>query len=192
MNRNISRFIFGGIIILVLILFSPLIFQLNMTPEEHYRNVTFLIPIVIALFFIPISVLTLKKWDIHINFVEDESKLRLTISNFGETTFNFNKIAFVSYKRFFLFGRRVPWPSQGLFDNNVELHGAETPSRVLHEHTGCTVRLGMPIQIWIRPEKLTDYLRHYRRPRVMIYFEGTDQYACSNPIPKKLLKRFIK
>lgn len=108
MNRNVSRFILGGIIILLLILFFPFIFNFNMTPQEHYRNITFLIPIVVALFFIPISVLTLKSWDIHLNFIEDKGRFRLSISNFGETAFNFNKIAFVSYKRFLLFGSVYP------------------------------------------------------------------------------------
>jgi hypothetical protein len=160
-----------------------------MTAEEHYRNITFLIPLVVALFFIPISTLTIKNWDIHINFIEDENRLRLAISNFGETSFNFNKIAIVSYKKFFFFGKPAPCPADGIFNTAVELHGADTPSQILHEHKGCTVKLGMPIQVWISPQKLKEYLTHYKKPRIMIYFEGTDQYACSKFIPKKLLKQ---
>lgn len=48
----------------------------------------------------------------------------------------------------------------------------------------------MPIVIQIRPKKLSEYLKHYGKPKIMIYFEGTDQYACSKRIPKSLMNRF--
>ena len=195
-NRYVRSYLIAGIIVLLFIFVAPLFFYSG--PEEdrietYYRTVTFLIPIAIAVFILPTATYKLKEWDIHFNFITDKdtSKLQITVSNFGETPFNFNRIAFVSYRRFFFFGKRIPWPSRGIFDKDVELHGAETQTQMLHEHIGYTVRLGMPIVIWIRPGKLSDYLKRYCRPKIMIYFEGTDQCAYSKRIPKSLLNKFI-
>jgi len=189
-NRNVGRYLIGGVIVLIFIFLIPL--ALDTTPERYFENVTFLIPIAVALFFIPISSYKLKEWDIHLDFITDQStdRFQLTVSNFGETPFNFNRISFVSYKKYFLFGERIPWPSKGIFGDEIELHGADTHSRILHEHMGYTVKLGMPIVIWIRPGELSDFINHYKKPKIKIYFEGTDQSACSKRIPKELVVRF--
>lgn len=108
-NRYVRMYLIAGIIVLIFIFVAPLFFYSG--PEEdrtesYYRTVTFLIPIAIAVFILPTATYKLKEWDIHLNFITDKdaSGFQITVSNFGETTFSFNRIAFVSYKRFFSLG----------------------------------------------------------------------------------------
>jgi len=192
MNRYVRLFLFGGIFSIVFIFVFPLFFRAGR--EDYYRTVTFLIPIAIALFILPTASYTLKKWDIRFNFIKHDDRFRIAISNLGDTPFNFNRVAFASSPKYFLLGKRDYYPTNGMFDNDIELHGAETPSRVLHEHIGYTVKLGMPITIWIRPKGISDYLKHFKnrkKIRLCIYFEGTNQIEYSKPIPVEIIKRYL-
>jgi len=157
MNRNVKSFISAGLFVIVFIL----VFPLYLPPQEYTRTITFLLPIAIVVFITPTASFFLNRWDIHFNFV-DENRIRPIVANLGIAPFNFNKVQFASDKKFRIFGKREHYLMEGIFDNNIECHGAETGSRVLHEHVGCTIRQGLPISIWVRGERLKEYLEHFK------------------------------
>jgi len=189
MNRNIKSFISAGLFVIAFIFVFPL-FQ---TPEEYYRTITFLLPIAIVVFIAPTGAFFLNRWDIHFNF-EDENRIRPIIANLGIAPFNFNKVQFASDKKFKIFGKTDYYPIEGIFDNDVEYHGAETGSRVLHEHTGCSIRQGLPISVWVRSDKLKEYLQHFKNKKriyMCLYYGGTKQRVYSQPIPVKIINKIV-
>jgi len=189
MNRNVKSFISAGLFVIAFIFVFPL-FQ---TPGEYYRTITFLLPIAIVVFIAPTGAFFLNRWDIHFNF-EDENRIRPIIANLGIAPFNFNKVQFASDKKFKIFGKTDYYPIEGIFDNDVECHGAETGSRVLHEHTGCSIRQGLPISVWVRSDKLKEYLQHFKNKKriyMCLYYGGTKQRVYSQPIPVKIINKIV-
>lgn len=188
MNRNVRNFLVAGIIILLFIFLFPLF--LSPTRDDYFRTISLLIPIAILLFIAPTASYTLNKWDIHFDFSRHNDAIRPTIANLGITPFNFNRITFASSKKYLFFGKREHYPTDGIFDNDVEYHGADMPSRVLHEHVGCTVRQGMPVTVWIRSPRLAEYLGRFNnknRIRLCLYYCGTNQVVYSPPISRTLI-----
>jgi len=192
-NRNVRNFLLGGIIVLLFIFLFPLF--LSPTSDDYFRTISLLVPIAIVLFIAPTASYTLNKWDIHFDFSRYNDAIRPTIANLGIIPFNFNRITFASSKKYRFFGKREYYPTDGIFDNEVEYHGADTPSRVLHEHTGCTVRQGMPVTVWGRSPRLAEYLGHFsnkNRIHLCLYYCGTNQIVCSPPMPLTLINNIIR
>lgn len=167
---------------------------LSPTRDDYFRTISLLIPIAIVLFIAPTALYTLNKWDIHFDFGRYNDVIRPTIANLGITPFNFNRMTFASSKRYRFFSKREHYPADGIFDNEVECHGADMPSRVLHEHTGCTIRQGMPVTVWLRSQRLAEYLGHFSnksRIHICLYYHGTNQRVYSPPIPFALINSII-
>lgn len=193
MNRAVKYYFAIGVFLLLLVSVVSLVSIMNTDDTDSiFRTFAILIPIIFAVFFLPMSVYTLKRWDIHFNFMDDKQAFRVTLSNYGDTPFNFNRVSFVSCKRFILFGRRDSWPVEGLF-NSIEIHGADSPSVVLHDHTGRTIKMGFPVVMHIRPRNLGEILSHFKGKKIhlRIYFEGAGQAQCSQHIPRNLIKSFV-
>jgi hypothetical protein len=67
-------------------------------------------------------------------------------------------------------------------------------SKVLHEHTGCAIRPGLPVSVWVRGEKLKEYLEHFedkKNIRICLFYEGTTERVYSDPIPIKLVEKIL-
>ena len=189
MNKWIKYYLFVALAVLVLIFLLPLCLQ--HTADDYWRTISILLPITVAVFVVPIASFAINKWDIRFDFNKSNDGIRFTISNLGTTPFNFNRISFASSRRIWFFGKRDHHPINGMFDNDVELHGADMSSRVLHEHTGITIRQGMPISIWLRSDKIPDYLRHFSnqgRIHICLYYHGTNQKIYSHSIPASSIK----
>ena len=190
MNRNVRSFILAGIFLIVFIF----IFPLYLAPEEYGRTITFLLPIAIVVFIAPTASFFLNRWDIHFNFTDNNARISPIVSNLGIAPFNFNKVQFASGKKFKFFGKREHYPVKGIFDTEVECHGAEMGSKVLHEHTGCIIRHGLPVSVWVRGEKLKEYLEHFqdrKNIRICLFYEGTTERVYSAPIPIKLVEKIL-
>ena len=133
MNRNVKNYLISGIVVIIFIFLFPAF--LSTTTDKYLQTISLLIPIAIVLFIAPTASYNLNKWDIHFDFTQYGDKIRPTIANLGITPFNFNRLTFASGKKYRFFGSRDHYPSEGIFDNDVECHGSDMPSRVLHEHT---------------------------------------------------------
>ncbi len=184
MNKWIKYYLFAALAVLALIFLLPL--RLQHSAEDYWRTITILLPITVAVFIVPIASFTVNKWDIRFDFNECDNGIRLTISNLGIAPFNFNRISFASSRRFRFFSKKDHHPIDGMFGNDIECHGADMPSRVLHEHTGITIHKGMPISVWLRSDKIPDYLRHFNdqgRIHICLFYQGTNQKTYSQPIP---------
>ena len=194
MNKWIKYYLFAALAVLALIFLLPLCLQHSV--EDYWRTLTILLPITIAVFIVPIVSFTINKWDIRFAFNECDNGIRFTISNLGTTPFNFNRISFASSRKLLFFGKRDLHPIDGMFDNDVECHGADMQSKLLHEHTGITIHQGMPISVWLRSDKIPDYLRHFSnqgRIHILLYYNGTSQKTYSQPIPVSSIKtQFIR
>ena len=155
-----------------------------------------LIPLVIVVFIAHMVPFFLSDWDIHFQFNSHSGELVATLTNAGLTPFNFNREQFTSGKKYWIFGKREFYPQTGMFDREVELHGADTPSKLLHPHIGCTLKKGMPITVTVRGHKVVEYLRQLETSRRKVYtclhYYETDQGACSQQIPSEIIKRIAE
>ena len=193
MNRNVLNYLVVGIFALIFIFIFPLF--LSPSSESYFRTISLLIPVAIVLFIAPTATHTLSKWDIHFDFTQYSDKIRPTVSNLGIIPFNFNRITLASGKKFKFFGNRYHCPAEGIFDSDVECHGADFPSRVLHEHTGCTIKQGLPVTIWVRSSKIPEFLNHFsnkKKIHLCLYYYGAKQKVYSDPIPINLVDFLTK
>lgn len=169
-------------------------YYLRHSPEDYWRTVTILLPIAVAVFLVPVASFLINRWDIHFEFHNSDGGIRFTVFNLGAAPFNFNRVSFASDKRPPFLGKREHQPIDGMFDEEVECHGADMSSRILHGHVGVTVRQGMPVSVWLRGNRVYDYLRYFRnRSKVYIclYYQGTSQRVYSQPIPEPLIERLL-
>ena len=152
MNRNILTLIAIGITIIVALFLIPFFpFGPPMDPGLYWDMLRWLVPLILIICIGSTIPFILSSWDIHFNFESaSENRLTIIITNKGTTPFSFNRIQFVSRKKFFSFGKMQSYPQEGIYDGAVEYHGGETPSQLLHEHIGLTIRKGMPITLTIR------------------------------------------
>ena len=197
MNKNFRKFMIAGIVLVALIFVLPFIWPVN--AEWYFSNLNWLIPLVIILFIVPIVPFILSNWDIHFSFQSRDGNLIVTMSNTGTTPFGFNRIQFASAKKYRIFGKRKFHPESGIYDVNVEFHGNETPSSILHEHIGCTLRKGLPITLTIRNNKAPENISNFKKKGggtdkvyLSLYYEGTNQRVYSQPIPPKIITEIIQ
>lgn len=192
LNRNTRQFIIAGIVIIVVIFVTPFIWPVDR--DWYFRNLSWMVPLAVVVLIAPIVPFMLSNWDIHFSFQSSEDNLIANILNHGNTTFGFNRIQFASGKKYRIFGKRKFYPESGIYDSNVEFHGSDTPSSVLHGHIGCTLRKGLPITLTIRNHQAAENLRDFdvKKVHLSLYYEGTKQRVCSQPIPPEMVTRIIK
>jgi len=193
-NRNFRKAIVAGILLIVVIFTLPVFWPVDAV--WYYQNLNWLIPLIIIVFIAPMVPFFLSDWDIHFDFEVHDKGFVVTLTNAGTTSFNFSRVQFVSGKKYWVFGKRQFYPQKGIFDKDVEFHGADTPSQLLHEHIGCTLTKGMPITVTLRGPKIAEYLRHFEKSKGKVYmclhYHETDQRACSQRIPVEFVKRIIE
>ena len=193
-NRNFRKAIIAGILLIAVILTLPSFWPVD--AAWYYQNLNWLIPLVIIVFIAPMVPFFLSDWDIRFDFEVAGKELVVTLTNAGTTPFNFNRVQFASGRKYWGFGKRQFYPQRGIFDKDVELHGADTPSRKLHEHIGCTLTKGMPITVTLRGPQIAEYLRHFEKSKEKVYmclqYHKTDQRARSQRIPVKFVKMIIE
>ncbi|MBL7165794.1 MAG: hypothetical protein ISS55_04840 [Dehalococcoidales bacterium] len=144
MNGNVGVFLIAALVILAIVFTLPLVW---IEDSDDYRStINLLVPIVIAVFVVPIPAFILSGKDIHFAFepTQDRHVIVATVWNAGNASFNFNRVQLARATWMRVVGKRGRQPSEGMFNNDVEVHGADMPSRVLHGHMGVTLRKDMP------------------------------------------------
>ena len=187
----------AGIVLVALIFVLPFIWPVN--AEWYFRNLSWMVPLAIIVFIAPLVPLILSNWDIHFSFQSQGDNLVAIMSNNGTTPYNFNQIQFASGKKYRIFGKREFYPQKGISDEEVEYHGADTPSHILHPHIGCTLRKGLPITLTIRKGKAPENLHNFKEDKkgtkkvyLSLYYEGTNQRIYSQPIPPEIVTEIIR
>lgn len=193
-NRNFRKVFTAGIVILAVIFALPIFWPVD--AGWYYRNLNWLIPLVIIMFIVPMVPFFLSDWDIHFGFEVDNKQLVFTLRNTGTTPFNFNRVQFTSGKRYWCLSKERLYPPQGMFGSDVQLHGADTPQRSLNRHTGCTLAKGMPITVILIGSEIPEYLRYFEKSKykvyIYLYYSETKQRACSQRILVELVKKIIE
>jgi len=193
-NKNFRKVFIAGIVILIAIFMLPAVWPVD--AELYYHNLNWLIPLTVILFVAPMVPFFLSDWDIHFHFIPEGKTLSVTLRNIGTVPFNFNRVQFVSGKKYWICGKREFCPQVGMSDEMVEFHGADTLSQTLHQHIGCTLKKGMPITVTVRGSKLAECLRNFEKSKkkvyVCLYYHETDQRAYSQQIPVEFVKRIIE
>ena len=192
MNRNFRKFIIVGTALIAVIFIVPYIFPVN--AEWYFSNLNWLIPLTVVIFIVPIVPFILSSWDIHFSFQSTGDNLIAIVSNYGANPYNFNRLQFASGRKYFIWGKREFYPQEGISDEDVEYHGADTPSHILHQHIGCTLRKGLPITLTIRNHKARESLRNFREDEkvyLSVYYEGSNQRIHSKRIPPEVINNIL-
>ena len=197
MNRNSRLFFLSGLGLVTLIFVITILFSMVWPAKEvwYMQNMSWLIPLIIVLFWAPVVPLILSNWDIHFYFRSISNDLIVIIANYGNTPFNFNRIEFASAKRYGLVGKKEFYPDYGLCQEDVNIPSNDTSFQELHEHRGYTLRRGLPITLTIRnckaPENLCKYKKN-TRVYLSLYYEGTKQRVYSQRIPQEIVTEIIQ
>jgi len=162
-NKNFRNVFIAGIVILIVIFMLPAVWPVD--AEWYYHNLNWMIPLTIIVFVAPMVPFFLSDWDIHFYFRPEGKTLRVTLTNVGTVPFNFNRVQFVSGKKYWICGSREFYPKMGMSDEDVVFHGADTFSQTLHQHVGCTLKKGMPITVILRGPKIAECLRHFEETK---------------------------
>jgi len=189
-NKNVKRATIAAILLLIIVFLLSFFWPFD--KEWANRNLSWLIPLIIAVFLAPLVPFSLGNWDIHFYFksVESKDKLSVIIMNIGATPFNFNRIQFATRKIFNIFGKETYYPPEGISGTEIEYHGADTPSQTLYSLTGCTLRKGMPIEVTIRGNNLKDYIEYFDNKseiHICLWFKDTEQRVFSQKIPLEVI-----
>ena len=192
LNRNFRKFMIAGILLIVFIFVLPFIWPVD--TDWYFRNLSWMIPLVIVVFIAPIVPFILNRWDVHFSFQSRGDNLIIIISDYGANPYNFNRIQFASGKKYWIFRKRESYPQEGISDEDVEYHGADTPSHILHQHIGCTLRKGLPITLTIRSHKTPESLRNFKENEkvyLSLYYEGSNQRIYSKRIPPEVINTIL-
>ena len=198
MNRNSRLFFLSGLGLVTLIFVITILFSRVWPTNEvwYMQNISWLIPLIIVLFWEPVVPLLLSNWDIHFYFQEiSDGNLVVIVSNLGTTPFAFNRLQFSSGKKYRILCKREFYPQSGLSDENIVFHGADTLSQTLGQHIGCTLKKGLPITLVIRGHQVPENLRHFKensKVYLSLYYEGTKQRVYSQRIPSEIVIKIIQ
>ena len=194
MNKNFRYFMIAGIVLVVFIFVLPYIWPVN--ADWYFRNLSWMIPLVIIVFIAPIVPYILSNWDIHFYFKEiSDGNLVVIVSNLGTTPFAFNRAQFSSGKRYRIFGKREFYPQSGLFGNTLLFYGTDTLTGGLHQDIVCTLKKGVPTILIIGGHQGPEYLRHFKENSkiyLSLYYEGTKQRVYSQRIPPEIVRNMIQ
>ena len=192
-NRNVRLFIgigFG----LVVVIFLLVVGLSRLFPENtdwYLRNLSWLIPLAIAVFIAPIVPLILSNWDIHFGFEYKDSNLITTISNYGTTPFGFNRIRFASGRKYRIFGKREFLSQEGILTEAVKIYNADTSTVKVEGYRGCTLRKGLPVTLQILNHQVPKCLRNFKdnsRVYLSLYWKGNKQRVYSQRIQPEIIK----
>jgi len=194
MNKNFRYFMIAGIVLVVFIFVLPYIWPVN--ADWYFRNLSWMIPLVIIVFIAPIVPFILSNWDIHFDFQEiSDGNLVVIVSNLGNSPFAFNRLQFSSGRKYRILGKRELYPESGLYGGNVILFGTDTPTDHLQQVTGFTLEKGLPIALVIGGHQGPEYLRHFKENSkiyLSLYYKGTKQRVYSQRIPHEIVRNMIQ
>lgn len=181
--RRLRVFITASVVLISLVFVVPVLLPVD--ASWYYGNLNWLIPLIVVIFIAPTLPLILDDWELHFTFCPDDSRggIVFTIENLGKVPFNFNRIQVTSTD---WLRRKRRAPSEGFFGDDVELHGADTTSRILHDHVGATIEKGKPITFHLRGGDLANSMLAIdskSKVRLRLYYSGTKQEAFSPRLP---------
>jgi hypothetical protein len=152
-------------------------------------NLAILIPITVAIFWVPASVSFARRWDIWFqNPTTENGELKITLENLGETRFGFNRVALVARK-----GSETNTQKKfDLWEGGIFTQGADFAKQ--HINGGCVLEAGMPIDLFIRDAAVSDCLKQIREPyddiQICLYYHGSEQETFSVPISRDLMRKY--
>ena len=193
MNRNSRLFFLSGLGLVTLIFVITILFSMVWPAKEiwYMQNMSWLIPLIIVLFWAPVVPLILSNWDIHFGFEYKDSNLITTISNYGTTPFGFNRIRFASGRKYRIFGKREFLSQEGILTEAVKIYNADTSTVKVEGYRGCTLRKGLPVTLQILNHQVPKCLRNFKdnsRVYLSLYWKGNKQRVYSQRIQPEIIK----